>query len=217
MGKHLIYKHTFPNDKVYIGQCVGNTIEDAEKRWGKDGNSYKKQLVYRAIKKYGWDSIRHEILEVVNSQEDADKQEIYYIALYDSTDKLKGYNIQLGGNKNKKGKYEGNAKERGRCAVRNYYNKHSEERKGYIRRYCKENIDKIMEYMRNYNEKKTPEMKQIDRERSKQYGRTHKEKIKQYRESHREELKQKRQQKYKEFVKEHGMSPNKWKRLMGCD
>ena len=59
MDNYKIYKHTFPNGKVYIGL----TSQEPKKRWGSDGNGYYGQkYIYRAIKKYGWKNIKHEIL-----------------------------------------------------------------------------------------------------------------------------------------------------------
>ena len=59
MADYIVYKHTSPSGKVYIG-ITGRTVKE---RWGKNGNGYKYcPYFYRAIKKYGWDNIKHEIL-----------------------------------------------------------------------------------------------------------------------------------------------------------
>ena len=42
-----------------------------ETRWHKDGSGYKGQVVYDAIVKYGWDNVKHEILEEGLSEEEA--------------------------------------------------------------------------------------------------------------------------------------------------
>ena len=47
--KYTVYKHIFPNDKIYIGI----TCNSPKTRWGNQGYGYKNQLVGRAIKKYG--------------------------------------------------------------------------------------------------------------------------------------------------------------------
>ena len=91
--KYEVYKHTTPNGKVYIGITKQNT----EKRW-QAGIGYKTQtLFWRAIEKYGWDNIEHEILEVDLTEEEACKKEQYYIKLYNSTDPNHGYNVSEGG------------------------------------------------------------------------------------------------------------------------
>ena len=89
---YCVYKHTTPNDKVYIG-LTGQALD---KRW-RDGDGYRTQLFYRAIQKYGWDNIKHEVLEDNLSYEDACKKEIYYIQKYNSTNKNFGYNVAVGG------------------------------------------------------------------------------------------------------------------------
>lgn len=92
-SNYCIYKHTSPNGKVYIGQ----TCKKPNERWS-NGYGYKKQqFFYRAIKKYGWDNFKHEILFEGLSKEEADKKEIELINKYNSTNSDFGYNISLGG------------------------------------------------------------------------------------------------------------------------
>lgn len=56
--KYCIYRHTSPSGKVYIGQ----TCKKPKYRWS-NGKGYENQILfYRAIKKYGWDNISHQIL-----------------------------------------------------------------------------------------------------------------------------------------------------------
>lgn len=92
--KYYVYKHTFPNNKVYIGI----TRQEPEKRW-KNGLGYNahQPIMKRAIKKYGWQNIKHEILFENLTKEQACKKEIELITLYDSTNKQKGYNVSQGG------------------------------------------------------------------------------------------------------------------------
>lgn len=101
--KYYIYKHTFPNNKVYIGI----TCQTPEMRWGRDGEGYlqlnkkgqpTQAKMYHAIKKYGWNNIKHEIIEIVYTKEDAEKQERHYITkVYKSHFAKYGYNIMRGG------------------------------------------------------------------------------------------------------------------------
>lgn len=92
---YYIYKHTTPSGKCYIGysrQYYPNS------RWRKNGTGYKYNLAFwNAICKYGWDNIKHEILERGLSFEEANNREIYYISLYKSNDKRFGYNLTAGG------------------------------------------------------------------------------------------------------------------------
>lgn len=86
--------HVFPNDKIY----VGITSKEPEKRWLKDGYGYRnQQLVYSAIKKYGWDNIQHVIVARNVSYESAKNIEIDLISLYDTNNRENGYNISPGG------------------------------------------------------------------------------------------------------------------------
>ena len=84
-----VYKHTFPDGKVYIGQ-TNNT----QKRW-RDGHGYKGQKkIFDAIIKYGWDNITHEILIDGLSQKLADLAESLYIKKFDTVNN--GYNANIG-------------------------------------------------------------------------------------------------------------------------
>ncbi len=106
MGRHSkyptsagIYKITCDyNNKVYIGKSVNiqkrlcrhklNSMED------KGSNYFQNATI-----KYGWDSFNVDILEIFeNFDKENDniallERESYYIELYDSTDKTKGYNL----------------------------------------------------------------------------------------------------------------------------
>jgi len=93
MKKYTVYKHTCPNGKVYIGQ----TAQDVKRRWN-NGTGYKEnEYFYRAIKKYGWNNIKHEILFENLTQDEADQMEIALISQYKATDRSNGYNRHLGG------------------------------------------------------------------------------------------------------------------------
>lgn len=83
-----VYMHTCPNGKKY----VGITSIDPEKRWNK-GNGYYSQIFYNAVKKYGWGNIKHEIIDVVETVEEAVQLEAEYIAKYNTTSRWHGYNV----------------------------------------------------------------------------------------------------------------------------
>lgn len=90
---YCVYKHTTPNGKVYIGITSKNPL----KRWN-NGIGYSKNILfYRAIVKYGWDNIKHEILLYGLTEEEACKKEIELIAEYKSTNPDYGYNLSIGG------------------------------------------------------------------------------------------------------------------------
>ena len=91
--KYTVYKHETPSGKVYIGI----TSIEPEMRW-RGGNGYSRnEHFYRAIKKYGWGNIKHEIMATGLTKEAASDEEKRLIALYQSHDIRKGYNLTLGG------------------------------------------------------------------------------------------------------------------------
>ena len=56
--KWCLYRHTSPSGKVY----VGITSKPILRRWN-NGNGYRTcKNFWRAILKYGWDNIIHEVL-----------------------------------------------------------------------------------------------------------------------------------------------------------
>lgn len=96
--KYCVYKHTAPNGKVYIGQTQNTAME----RWanGKGYTCHKHGWFWKAIEKYGWDNIKHEILYDNLTKEAADYYEQFFIAMYQSADRRYGYNCQSGGSRN---------------------------------------------------------------------------------------------------------------------
>lgn len=90
---YTVYKHTTPNNKVYIGMTGNKPV----KRWDNGRGYITQRLFYRAIQKYGWGNIKHEILFAGLTKEQAAQKEIELIALYDSTNPAKGYNCSTGG------------------------------------------------------------------------------------------------------------------------
>lgn len=90
---YTVYKHTTPSGKIYIGITALNPV----KRWGGQGQGYCGQVFYRAIKKYGWDNILHEILFSGLSKRRAEQKEREMIEKYQSDNPQYGYNISEGG------------------------------------------------------------------------------------------------------------------------
>lgn len=93
-NNYTVYKHTTPSKKVYIGI----TMNSPKRRW-QGGAGYKTHIYfYRAIEKYGWNNIKHEILYTNLTKEEAERKEVELIAFYKSNQKEYGYNIANGGN-----------------------------------------------------------------------------------------------------------------------
>ena len=90
---YIVYKHTAPNGKCYIGV----TRNDMKTRANRGNNYRLNKHFYNAIRKYGWDNINHEVLIDGLTKEEAEAAEIEMIAYYDSTNPQKGYNISPGG------------------------------------------------------------------------------------------------------------------------
>lgn len=91
---YCVYKHTFPNEKVYIGI----THLKPERRW-RQGKAYKhNKYLTNAVLKYGWDNIKHDILYDGLSKEEAEEKEKELILLYNSINRKYGYNLDFGGN-----------------------------------------------------------------------------------------------------------------------
>ena len=91
---YLVYRHIAPNGKAYIGITKQNT----DRRF-QNGNGYKtQQLFWRAIKKYGWTSFKHEILDEHLTEKEACEKEKYYIMEIYKTFAPYGYNVSEGGN-----------------------------------------------------------------------------------------------------------------------
>ena len=93
-----IYLLTFPNSKIYIGQSID--IEKRFKQHINDSNLKKiRYVVSKAIKKYGWDNIKKDIIISGEnlSREQLNGFEVFWIATYNSNDRYIGYNKSPGG------------------------------------------------------------------------------------------------------------------------
>lgn len=86
--------HTSPSNKVYIGITAMNP---PEKRWKNGLGYWQNKHFYNAIKKYGWENFKHEILFKGLTKKEAEDKEVKLIALYDATNREKGYNKDNGG------------------------------------------------------------------------------------------------------------------------
>ena len=89
----VVYKHTAPNGKAYIGI----TSKKPEHRWNHGRAYYQNKYFSNAIQKYGWDNFNHEILEENLSREKACELEKYFIKKFRSNEADYGYNLSAGG------------------------------------------------------------------------------------------------------------------------
>lgn len=133
---YCVYKHTVPNGKVYIGV----TCQDIVRRW-KNGHGYKTQpYFHKAIEKYGWENITHEVLYDGLSKEEAESKEIELISQYRSNDKRFGYNVYAGGDLGSAG-FDVSVETREKLSI-----SHTGERNSfYGKHHSEESINKIRE------------------------------------------------------------------------
>lgn len=91
----IVYKHIFPNGKVYFGYT---SYKNPKQRWGKNGDGYKNQPVYNAIEHFGWNNIKHEIVaKGIPTVAEAKALETKLINESHSNDIHFGYNFTPGG------------------------------------------------------------------------------------------------------------------------
>ena len=92
-----VYCHTTPSGKRYIGITCR---EDLNKRW-RNGEGYSKNTPFgKAIEDFGWDNIKHEILDTNLDEFTAKCLEEYYIFSFRTFvgfSDCNGYNMTLGG------------------------------------------------------------------------------------------------------------------------
>jgi group I intron endonuclease len=92
----LIYKVTNKaNSKVYIGQ----TVKSLKRRWANHLSDSRKfnQHFKNAIRKYGRENFRVEVIDTANCPAMADLKEKLEIFKHDSTNQKRGYNMTFGG------------------------------------------------------------------------------------------------------------------------
>lgn len=90
------------NGKSYVGQTNNFRLRmngHKSDAFNKKSHAYNYPLS-NAIRKYGWDNFKNEIIEEISEEENqfyVDEREIYYIAYYKSLSSEYGYNILKGG------------------------------------------------------------------------------------------------------------------------
>lgn len=94
LKKWCVYCHT---NKVNGKKYIGITSQKPATRWN-NGEGYKRcPRFYNAIKHYGWDMFRHDILYTGLTKEAAERLEIELIAKYQTQNPKFGYNLASGG------------------------------------------------------------------------------------------------------------------------
>ena len=92
----VIYKATnIDNGKVYIGQTINSLKSRKSDHFNKADNSTRNNHFCSALRKYGADSFRWQVICICPNIDSLNEREQYYIAYYDS---IKcGYNLTNGG------------------------------------------------------------------------------------------------------------------------
>lgn len=147
----IIYKCTnLINGKIYIGQ----TIKCLEHRKGLHEITADKNrgfYFHRAIRKYGKENFKWEIIDIGISKTDLDNKEIFYINMFNLLDHNFGYNIKSGGSRGNP--YAGKTEEEMNVISKRKSRAHS----GRI--FSKEHCLKISESRKNFSDEKWEEIK----------------------------------------------------------
>lgn len=129
-----VYCLTFPNGKRYVGRgyssptSKGTGKRGIEKRWN-DYARYdckKQQKLYNALKKYGWENVKKEVVLLTDDVERQYTVEKQLIALWNLQNDRYGYNISPGGRDGFQSDKHPNKGKKGKDAY-GYGNKHSKE------------------------------------------------------------------------------------------
>ena len=87
----IVYKATnMVNGKVYIGQTI-QKLEDRITRHKIESNQGIKRHFYDAIRKYGFDQFKWEIIDNSKTEKELDDKEIFWIEYYKSNVRKYGY------------------------------------------------------------------------------------------------------------------------------
>ena len=132
---YTVYKHTTPNGKVYIGI----TKQKPQTRWRHGEGYIHSTYFYNAIKKYGWENIKHEIIYANLTHDEAEAYEKALIKEYKSNQKGFGYNLDSGGNV----KYEHSEETKEKIRRSHIGIKHTEEAKKKISECKKGNKNRL--------------------------------------------------------------------------
>lgn len=93
----IVYKILNPiNGKIYIGQTIQRLKERKKDHRGLQ-DRLKHLVLYRALRKYGFDSFEWEIIHYAKDKSELDKMEEYYINHYKTMNPEHGYNLTYGG------------------------------------------------------------------------------------------------------------------------
>ena len=88
---YLVYKHTSPDGKIYIG--ITKNLPNA--RWNEGAGYETQKKFYKAIQTFGWINFKHEIIAAGLSENEAKRLESELIIKHRSNEDEFGYNTQV--------------------------------------------------------------------------------------------------------------------------
>lgn len=88
---YIVYKHTSPTGKIYIG--ITKNLPNA--RWNEGAGYETQKKFYKAIQTYGWINFKHEIIAAGLPEDDAKRLESKLILEFRSNEEEYGYNTQV--------------------------------------------------------------------------------------------------------------------------
>lgn len=91
---HIVYKHTSPTGKIYIG--ITKNLPNA--RWNEGAGYETQKKFYKAIQTYGWINFKHEIIAAGLTEDEAKQLESKLILEFRSNEEKYGYNTQVSHN-----------------------------------------------------------------------------------------------------------------------
>ena len=96
---YSVYMHICPNNKRYIGM----TRQNPKCRWNNGKHYICNKEFYNDILKYGWNNIKHIIIENHLTYDEASQLEQETIKKFQTTNKKYGYNKSIGGKYSRNG------------------------------------------------------------------------------------------------------------------
>jgi hypothetical protein len=101
-GKPCIYKiQNIINNKLYIGSAIGHYRRKGQHYYLLRNNKHFNKYLQNSWNKYGEENFKFEILEFIKDTNNLVKKEKYYIHLYESNNRLKGFNFRINCNTNR--------------------------------------------------------------------------------------------------------------------
>ena len=91
----IVYKATFPDDKVYIGRTV-NPLEKRIKQHYSLAKRFPKRRLHRALRKFPEKSIDWQVIATATNLKTLDSLERGYIKIFNAFSEKDGYNTSAG-------------------------------------------------------------------------------------------------------------------------